>query len=155
MRRIVLFALVACMLPVLGGCVSVPSAPNVFNWSPSLKQVEAAAALKTGVATVADVEAIYAVKCEPMASASATAPCVVFVNNGPIPQTLLIYNTISDWSPSCWSDPVGCTTLSQSTTRQISYVFDAHGLLKSVSLGSSCTAYVGEYKFENGCLDHD
>lgn len=155
MKRIMALVLSALALDALGGCVSIPSAPNVFNWSPSLQQFKAAALLKPGVATIADVEAIYAVKCEPMASASATAPCTVFVNNGPIPQTLLMYSFITDWSPSCWSDPVGCETLSQSTSRQISYVFDAQGVLKSVSFDSSCTAYVGQYKFDNGCLDHD
>lgn len=151
MGRTTLVLLCFGVSAMLASCATMPS----NDWVPSLQQIKAAGALKTGIATVADVEAAYGVPCVPSSEMSVSTHCLIDQVPTQPPETLLMYNIVSDWSPSCWSDPDGCETVTQSTMLQISYVFDSNGLLKSVSSSSSCTAYVGEYRFDNGCLDHD
>lgn len=138
------------MTLLLASCATVSP---LGGFSPSLAQIKAAQALKPGVSTIADVEAIYGVPCVPESSMTGAEPCVIAVNPGY--SSMLMYNMVSDWSPSCWSDPAGCENVSQVTNSTLAYIFDSHGLLKTEKFDSSCTAYVWEYSFKNGCLDHD
>lgn len=71
------------------------------------------------------------------------------------PETMLTYIMQSDWSPSCFQDSIGCQSVDQVTTFQLVYIFNERGILKSESSHSDCTAYVNEYVFDHGCLDHD
>lgn len=122
---------------------------------PTMQQLEAVRALKVGVATIADIEAAYGQPC----AADGTVPtlqdhCFVVGKIGEPAGILLTYTMASDWSPSCFTDEVGCATVDQITYLSITYTFDASGIWRSVSSTSNCTAYVGEYVIDNGCIDH-
>jgi hypothetical protein len=140
---------VICGAASLDGCATMP----LNGWSPSLQQIKSADALKPGVATLADVEKIYGVQCVSEARMVGDEACVIAVNPGY--STMLMYNMASDWSPSCWEDSAGCQNVSQVTSSTLTYIFDARDVLKTMKYDSSCTAYVAEYSFKNGCLDHD
>ena len=143
-------ALMCAVAALLSACATV--AP-MNSWGPTLAQIKAASALKVGVSTVANVEAVYGVPCVPESQMTGSEACVIAVIPGY--STLLMYNMRSEWQPSCWEDIYGCQSVSQVTNSTLSYRFDAHGILASSKFDSSCTAYVNEYVFKNGCLDHD
>lgn len=129
------------------------------------KQLEAVLAIREGVSTIADVESAYRGEhCLDIDNASqqdqikndfASSNCAVIGLDSKPPVQTLIYVEHSSWSPSCWSDPDGCQDLTQETTLTTTYTFGADGILKSESAQTECTAYVNEYIFKNGCIDHD
>lgn len=157
-------ALLCVAFAMLSGCATmgyVSPAQQAAN----AKRIEAIIALKIGSSTLADVEAAYSSEhCLDFDHASQSAQidndvaaqnCSVMGLGSTPPITTLIYVEHSSWSPSCWSDPDGCQDLTQETTLTTTYTFGDSGTLESESTKSECTAYVNEYVFDNGCIDHD
>lgn len=162
MNRFLSLAIGAACTASLAGCVSL--GPTVSQVA-AAKSLDAIMSLKAGVSTLADVESAYSGEhCLDVDHASqqaqlkndfASQNCAVIGMGGKPPITALIYVEHSSWSPSCWSDPDGCEDLTQETTFTTTYTFGAGGVLKSESAKTECTAYVNEYIFKNGCIDHD